>query len=53
MSTDVAGIDTVERTAILQRQVRRLVGAVIVYNVLEAATASPARPLASSTMDFG
>ena len=39
----------VDRTTVLQRRVRLLVGGVLVYNVLEAATAISAGPLASST----
>ncbi|MEP1124608.1 MAG: cation transporter [Ilumatobacter sp.] len=55
MSTDLAAVDTVDRTVTLQRRVRWLVGAVIVYNALEAATAITAGALASSTalMGFG
>ena len=53
MSTDIAGTGTVDRTAILQRRVRWLVGAVIVYNIVEAATAITAGALASSTALVG
>lgn len=44
---------TVDRTAVLQRRIRLLVGAVLVYNVLEAATAITAGALASSTALVG
>nr|WP_040493114.1 cation transporter [Ilumatobacter nonamiensis] len=53
MSADVAFAPSVDRTAVLQRRVRLLVGAVIVYNVLEAATAIAAGALASSTALVG
>lgn len=43
----------VDRTTVLQRRVRLLVGAVLVYNVLEAATAITAGALASSTALVG
>lgn len=43
----------VDRTAVLQRRVRLLVGAVLVYNLLEAATAITAGALASSTALVG
>lgn len=45
----MAAVLTVDRTTVLQRRVRLLVGAVIVYNVLEAVTAITAGALASST----
>ncbi|MGK2950117.1 MAG: cation transporter [Acidimicrobiales bacterium] len=44
---------TVERTTDLQRRVRLLVGGVLIYNVLEAATALTAGALASSTALVG
>jgi len=44
---------TVDRTTVLQRRVRLLVGAVLVYNILEAATAITAGALASSTALVG
>ncbi len=44
---------TDDRTAVLQRRVRLLVGAVLVYNTIEAATAITAGALASSTALVG
>ncbi len=49
----MAATFTVDRTTVLQRRVRLLVGAVLVYNVLEAATAITAGALASSTALVG
>jgi divalent metal cation (Fe/Co/Zn/Cd) transporter len=49
----VAATLTVDRTTVLQRRIRLLVGAVLVYNVLEAATAITAGALASSTALVG
>lgn len=53
MSADVVGVLTGDRTRVLQRRVRLIVGAVIVYNVVEAATAITAGALASSTALVG
>lgn len=53
VSAEVAAVLTVERTTVLRRRVRLLVGAVIVYNVVEAATAITAGALASSTALVG
>ncbi len=44
---------TDDRTAVLQRRVRLLVGAVLIYNTIEAATAITAGALASSTALVG
>lgn len=44
---------TDDRTTVLQRRVRLLVGAVLVYNTIEAATAITAGALASSTALVG
>lgn len=44
---------TAQRTATLQRRVRLIVGAIIVYNVIEAATAIAAGAIASSTALVG
>lgn len=49
----MAAVLTADRTTLLQRRVRLLVGAVLVYNVLEAATAITAGVLASSTALVG
>jgi divalent metal cation (Fe/Co/Zn/Cd) transporter len=49
----MAAVLTPERTTHLQRRVRLLVGGVLVYNVLEAATAITAGALASSTALVG
>ena len=49
----MAATFAVDRTSVLQRRVRLLVGAVLVYNVLEAATAITAGALASSTALVG
>lgn len=48
-----AAVLTVQRATDLQRRVRLLVGAVLVYNLLEAATAITAGALASSTALVG
>lgn len=53
MSADIVGVLTGDRTRVLQRRVRLIVGAVIVYNVVEAATAITAGALASSTALVG
>ena len=53
MSTDTTAALSTDRTTVLQRRVRLLVGAVIVYNVVEAATALTAGALASSTALVG
>ncbi len=44
---------TLDRTTVLRRRVRLLVGGVLVYNVLEAATAITAGAIASSTALVG
>lgn len=49
----MSAVVTVDRTKVLQRRVRLLVGAVLVYNVLEAATAIAAGVVASSTALVG
>lgn len=49
----MAAVLTADRTTVLQRRVRLLVGAVLVYNILEAATAITAGALASSTALVG
>lgn len=52
-NTDVTAVLTHDRAAVLQRRVRLLVGAVLVYNALEAATAITAGAIASSTALVG
>ena len=49
----MSAVVTVDRTAVLHRRVRLLVGAVLVYNVAEAVTAIIAGALASSTALVG
>ncbi len=49
----MAAVLTLHRTTVLQRRVRLLVGAVIVYNVVEAVTAITAGALSSSTALVG
>lgn len=49
----MAAVLALDRTALLQRRVRFLVGGVLAYNVIEAATAITAGALASSTALIG
>ncbi len=49
----MSAVVTVDRTAVLHRRVRLLVGAVLVYNVAEAVTAIIAGAIASSTALVG
>ncbi|MGB3733519.1 MAG: cation transporter [Ilumatobacter sp.] len=53
MTADATVVLDVDRTTVLRRRVRLLVGAVIVYNVLEAVTAIIAGAVASSTALVG